>query len=617
MCGIFGYVGPNAPDLTSALAALAHRGPDGAGSFEDSADGAFGCGLAHTRLAIIDLSERGRQPMCSADGRFAIVYNGEVYNHASIRRDIEARGVALTSTSDTEVLLEGFALWGPSVVDRLRGMFAFAIWDTKEKRLFLTRDRLGIKPLYLLRRGNGAVFSSELRALIRSGAIEPRLSQDGVASYLAWGAVQEPHTILEGVRSVGPGSFVTIDAVGVREATYWEPPVLPTLHSTRAAAEERIHPVLREAVALRLVADVPVGVFLSGGIDSSVIAALASARATSQLHTFTVAFEEQRMSEAPYASAVAERLGTRHHTLLLRGSSVLDDLRLAVGALDQPAADGVNTYFVARAVRATGIRVALSGLGGDELFAGYGFFRRFAVAKAVAGRLGAPTALARAALLMDDRSPKLASLLTGPRGEAGAYAAFRHMFTPRQVAALVAFTPTQPATSPALPEWVLRGIEGGADTINVVSALELTNYLRNTLLRDADVMSMAHGLEVRVPLLDHCLVEQVLPTAGQLKLARGINKPLLVSAARGLPMRSLLRPKMGFTLPFEQWFRGPLKSFLDGLFSSVSTRATFLRGPETQGYWRAFLAGAPHVNAWRVWCLAALLAWCEENRVAP
>lgn len=627
MCGLVGYLvwgeGRTALPLEAAVGALAHRGPDGRGVLEASA-GRTRCGLAHTRLAIIDLSESGRQPMLSHGGRYAIAYNGEVFNFGEIRAELEREGVALRSSSDTEVVVEAFARWGPACLARMRGMFAFAVWDTKLGELFLARDRLGIKPLYVARGPDRIVFASEVRALLALGVVPRRASTTGLASYLSWGSVADPLTIIDGVASVPPGHYLTVREGREELRKYWSPAIARTSPMSFDEAVARVRPVLTEAVNLRLVSDVPVGVFLSGGIDSSVITAIAAAASVRPLHTFTVAFEEQEMTEERHAAEVARSFGCEHRTIMLRPDAARADLPGALAALDQPSADGINTYFVARAVRAAGIKVALSGLGGDEVFAGYHYFRQFGVASKMAGLLPVGTSALAARLMetplfsrLPPSSKKAAQLLGTSPTPGGVYSALRCMFTPRIVSRLLPGADPQAGHVGTLPPQVAAAWEAGAvDPVNVLTVLELSNYLRNTLLRDADVMSMAHGLEVRVPLLDHKLIEAMLEIPGSLKLGKEVNKPLLVSSAPLSVGAAGTRSKMGFTLPFERWLRGSLMPMVSDLLAHESLRALGIDMDVVASMWSDFLRNDRRVNYSRIWCLAALSAWAQQNEVS-
>jgi asparagine synthase (glutamine-hydrolysing) len=633
MCGIYGYVGRDpslaSPDtLGKAVEALWHRGPDDRGTFRDEG-GEVVCGFAHTRLAIIDLSAGGHQPRTSEDGRYTVVYNGEIYNHASLRSELEALGVAFTTSSDTEVLLAAYVRWGAGCLARLRGMFVFAIWDARQRSLFLARDRLGVKPLYYAERGGGLVFASEVRTLLAVGAVPRRLARSALAGYLAFGSVSEPDTILDGVRALPPGSTAELKEGRLTERRYWELP----LDRSRAASFDdevaEIRPILGAAVRLRLVADVPVGVFLSGGVDSSVLVALASQGGGAPIHTFTVTFDEARLSEAPFADEVARRYGSAHQQVHLPAARALGEIDAALGALDQPSADGINTYFVSKAARQAGLAVALSGLGGDEVFAGYGYFRSFSRALPVSRAVGRLPALLRRAIgaisgisWAHTRARKLTALLLAAGRPDVAYAALRAMFTVEQRRRILGDElagggEDAPFAAVSMPDGLAERLCAGAiDPLHAYSVLELSNYLKNTLLRDCDVMSMAHALEVRVPLIDHLLVEKVLPVRGALKLSNRENKPLLLAAVPGLPRRVASRAKMGFTLPFDAWFRGPLRPWMEAMLRGDAVRRLgVLRPDAVERLWRSFLAGERYVSHSRMWCIAALAGWCQANRV--
>ncbi len=635
MCGIYGYVGDEAklasPEaLEQAIQALWHRGPDDRGTFRE-ARGDRVTGLAHTRLSIIDLSPSGHQPMVTEDGRYTLVYNGEIYNHASIRGELSSLGERFHGSSDTEVLLKAYVRWGKACLERLRGMFAFAVWDSVEQRLFVARDRLGIKPLYYVERGRGLAFASEVRALMATSAAGRRLSASAVVSYFAFGAVSGPGTILEGVRSLPPAHTLELDAQGtIRVERYWDLPLEPSPGATFLDEVRQIQPILQDAVRLRLIADVPVGIFLSGGIDSSVLAALASQPGGAPVHTFTVTFDEARYSEASYAAEVARLYRCNHQQVHLSAAHAALEISGALASLDQPSSDGVNTWFVSKAARAAGLSVALSGLGGDELFAGYAFFRHFARSLSLfrqAGplpaflreRLGPLTSISFAPTLVR----KLAALLLSSGKPDEVYAVFRAMFTEDERSRLLTPEYVQHAAHVAhagvtLPPGLLELVQRRTiDPINAVSALELSNYLRHTLLRDCDVMSMAHALEVRVPLLDHVLVEKVLRVPGPLKLSSAGNKPLLTAAVPGLPRSAVDRGKMGFTLPFDEWFRGPLRPWIEGLLlDGAVKRLPFLRSQEVERSWRAFLRGERYMSHTRIWAIAALAGWCQINGVS-
>ncbi|MFT3775292.1 MAG: asparagine synthase (glutamine-hydrolyzing) [Minicystis sp.] len=630
MCGIFGYLSADrdldeARTLETAQKALWHRGPDDRGTFRTTF-GPLRVGLAHTRLSIIDLSAGGHQPTSTADGRYTLVYNGEVYNFRELREELTGLGDTFHSSCDTEVVLKAYARWGAGALTRFRGMFAIAVWDAKEGSLFLARDRLGIKPLYYARGPRGFAFASEVRALLATGFAERRLSRRALQSYFAFGAVSGPDVILDGVASLPPGHWLRMQGGEITVREYWR---IPLVDDRDAAFDDEVHairPILQDAVKLRLVADVPVGIFLSGGIDSSVVVALATRASDAPVHTFTVTFDEERYSEAPFAAEVARRYGCDHHQVHLPASRAVMDFDKAIRALDQPSVDGVNTYFVSKAAREAGLTVALSGLGGDEVFAGYPYFRAFGRLRSLARaagrlppRLHRGLGFAEAAAGAPIQMRKLSALLGGDASAAAVYAAQRAMFTPEERRRLLADGIEDPGyLGVTVPADIERHLDAGKlGPVNAYSALELSNYLRHTLLRDTDAMSMAHAVEVRVPLIDHVLLERVMRTPGALKLDAADNKPLLTAAVEALPESAVNRQKMGFTLPYEAWFRGPLRPWMEELLLGDTVRRLgFLRVDGVERLWRAFLKGDRYTNYARIWCVAALAGWCEANGVA-
>ena len=601
-------------DLDVALKSLHHRGPDDRGTWFgiSKADGDTACAFAHTRLAIIDLTAAGHQPMTTDDGRYTIVYNGEIYNFRDIRAELQTVGWRFKSNCDTEVVLNAYVQWGRDCVQRLRGMFAFAIWDEDLGSLFIARDRLGIKPLYYTQTPTGFAFASEVRVLMNCGLAERRLSREGLSSYLAFGSVYEPFTIVDNVMSLLPGCVARTDGAEMQKTTYWS---IGDEHSESKSWD--VGSALRSAILSELEADVPVGIFLSGGIDSSAIVSIAAAGSKQPVHTFTVTFDETAYNEEKHAAEVASHYGCDYHQVHLSADAALSEVDKVFAALDQPSADGVNTYFIAKAARASGLTVALSGLGGDEVFAGYKNFRSFGPMLAF-GKAAAPFARfigsdrGSAFGKVSTRVRKTAAVIRAGGNPSRTYAALRSMFDDQQVSAL------QPESQRGgfVAEKAVASCGSGDDKINLFGRLELANYLRNTLLCDADAMSMAHSLEVRVPLLDHVLLEGVLRIPGAAKLSSRVNKPLLVKAADALPSSIVHRPKMGFLLPLEEWLRGPFNKRAAELLNTPGRRGDSILDFGAVGeVWRAFMQGRKYMNYSRVWCLAALIAWSAENRV--
>lgn len=614
MCGIGMALGRHdAARRARVLAdALAHRGPDDAG-VEVVADlSGASCGaLAHRRLAILDLSAAGHQPMASADGRWVIAFNGEIYNFESLAAELRATGVMLRGHSDTEVIVEGVARHGVPFVRRLRGMYALILWDRAERCAHLVRDPFGIKPLYVAEADGAVVASSELRALLATDVVARRIAPDAVHAYLAWGSVPEPLTMIDGVRMIPAGAHVRVavrDGVatmlGVETVS---PPWAPSggrACTDRAEALARVREALADSVRHHLVSDVPVALFLSGGIDSSAVVALAASSTDRPLETFTITFDERAYDEAPFARTVAARYGTHHHEIRLTSADLFAELPAAIAAMDQPSLDGLNTYAVSRAVRDHGLKVVLSGLGGDELFAGYPAFRR---ARQAAALGAAPRAVRRfgatLARRMHGPAGKLALLLEAEDVATGAYRASRALFAGRLLAAL--------SERPHGPE--LAVTPPGLSPLQTVSWHELTGYMRNTLLRDSDVFSMAHALELRVPFVDPVVAATVLEVDDSLKLAHGRSKPLLVDALGDLLPREVWdRPKQGFTIPFAQWMRESLRAEVaEALCDPARVRRVGIAPAATAWVWRGFLDGRAGISWSRPWALYTLVRWAE------
>jgi asparagine synthase (glutamine-hydrolysing) len=643
MCGIVGILARGAvvePEvLERATRSLAHRGPDDEGTIivREQAPERVEVGLGNRRLAILDLSPLGHQPMQDPETRNWIVHNGEVYNFREVRAKLEREGLEFRSQSDTEVVLKAYGRWGEKCVGEFRGMFAFAIWDAQRKRLFVARDPMGIKPLYYFQSDQHFLFASELRTLLGTGLVPRRMDGAGLESYLAFGSVYEPATLIEGLRMLGPGCFLTWEQGVARETQYWDLGGGKNVGSSakepnsgaRVQLEERVHATIDESVRMQLVSDVPVGVFLSGGIDSSALVGILR-RSGVQPSTFSIVFREAEFSEAEHSRAVAERFKTDHHEITVSQEDVFATIPAAVGAMDQPTMDGVNTYFVSQQARAAGVKVALSGLGGDELFAGYSNFRSVPRMESFsqlwghmpAGVRGAVAAAFTGLRPENDQNRKLAALVRENGRIVHPYFLARMLFTPEQRGALLAGGKGMQGLPGAadvrcdgtseLRQRLAR--TAGMDAVNRVSYLEARCYMLNTLLRDSDFMSMAHGLEVRVPLIDHRLAEDALAVPGEWKLSRGTPKPLLLGALRGaLPESIVHRPKRGFTLPFERWVREGLRTEVEASIKRIEDGAIGGRidGRAARRVWSDFLRGA---TSWtRPWSLFVLEHWCARH----
>jgi asparagine synthase (glutamine-hydrolysing) len=547
--------------------------------------------------------------MISADHRYVIVFNGEVYNFQELRQELLRAGHALHSTTDTEVILELFAREGPACVERLRGMFALAIWDSRAGELFLARDRLGIKPLYWARSHGGLAFASEVKALIALDPALRRLDAQSLTAFLLWGHVPEPRSIWQGIESLPPGTWAWFRRGQLEVQTYWQIPAELALYGTRGEALEALGPALRESVALRCIADVPLGAFLSGGIDSSSVVALMRAAGQSEIHTFSLSFPGSELDEAPFARQVARQFETRHTEVPIDDSLVSGMLEDFFRVLDQPTCDGVNTYLVSRYAKAAGMTVALSGLGGDELFGGYPSFARAErvgpFLKRIPAGLRALAASAHAGRWAS--WAKLESFALEGDVMAQLYLASRGLFSPSQARRLLPASDPVPSSAAAdvLP------VLSWSSPYHAMMQLELTRYMRNQLLRDADVFGMCHALEIRVPLIDHKVVEVVARTRPTDVLA-GKQKSLLLDALpHALPALCTERKKMGFTFPFDRWLRTELRPLLESELLSRSDE--LLVGAGVAAVWRGFLDGKVHWS--RPWSLYVLRRWAREHAV--
>jgi len=640
MCGIFGILAESGSVSPLAVAratdSLSHRGPDDKGTVIIPASGpsAVEIGLGSRRLAILDLSALGHQPMQDAETGNWIVYNGEIYNFREIRVRLQSEGVHFVSQSDTEVLLKAYGRWGERCLEELRGMFAFAIWDAKRSRLLLARDPMGIKPLYYCSVGQYFLFASELRTLLGTGLVPRRLDRAGLINYLNFGSAYDPITLIQGISALRAGHYLTWENGSVRDAMYWDlarhgqskaaSSYLIGNETARRDLENEVHAALDEVVRMQTVSDVPVGLFLSGGIDSSCLAGILS-HAGIRLNTFSLVFREAEYSEADYSRAAARAFATDHHEIMVSQRDVLDIIPFALEAMDQPSMDGLNTYLIARQTRAAGVKVALTGLGGDEFFAGYSTFydvprmERFArLWKYWPARLRGAAARIFSSLASDtDRSRKLAVLVGSSGAIIHPYFLARALFTSEQRDSLLTGVEDESRVRAMAPLQESLSHTLALDPINRVSYLEARCYMLNTLLRDSDVMSMAHGLELRVPLIDHQLAGKLLTLPGSWKLDSHTPKPLLVGALKGaLPEQIVHRKKLGFTLPFEHWLRDELRPEVEAAVRRIGPGpiGSALNQDSALRVWSDFLNAR---TSWsRVWSIYVLERWCELNSVA-
>ncbi len=517
MCGISGIYGNPLPlDAAQRLQRMndriAHRGPDDEGLYTDRC-----VALGHRRLAILDLSPAGHQPMFDTTGNLAIVFNGEIYNFREIREELTE--YSFKSQSDTEMILAAYLKWGVDCVHRFNGMFAFAIWDKQKEELFIARDRLGIKPVYYAQRDGHLYFASEIRSLLASNAVERKINKAALSEYFTYQTVHAPNTLVKDVFQLLPGHRMIAIGGNVRIERYWSPRENYSTSSDGKTYKEvcgDVHDLLKASVKRRLISDVPFGAFLSGGIDSSAIVGLMSQVQEQAVKTFTIVFDEEEFSEAKYARIIAKKFKTDHHEFRLDPDEFLKELPIALSALDHPSGDGPNSYIVSRITREAGITMALSGLGGDELFAGYPVFNRsvklanspvFRIPAAVRNLAGG----LYAAIKSNAVAAKLQQILALENGKIeNTFPLSRQVGTPSYVKQLLALSQLPEDAIRTILKTELSGKGATLPLLSQVSIAEITTYMQNVLLRDTDQMSMAVALEVRVPFLDYELVEYVL-----------------------------------------------------------------------------------------------------------
>jgi asparagine synthase (glutamine-hydrolysing) len=576
MCGITGFTGRAGGErerelsLRAMCAAIVHRGPDEEGRYL-----APDVALGMRRLSVMDPA-MGQQPMSNEDGTIELVFNGEIYNHRQLRRGLLARGHALATSSDTEVIVHLYEELGDDVVDALRGMFAFALWDTRRHRLLIARDRVGIKPLYYWEHAGGLAFASELRSLLAMPEFTARVSAQAVAQYLTFGYVPETHCIFEGVRKLPAGHRLTWEPNGaVRTEPYWSPNRAERAVVDDGEAIESLRALLRDSVALHLESDVPLGAFLSGGIDSSAVVAQMAQLVPGRVKTFSIGFEEESHNEAPHAALVAREIGTEHTELIVRpdADSLVDSV---ITGFDEPFGDpsALPTFLVSQMAREH-VTVALSGDGGDELFGGYTRYAEL-LSRRELPRI-ARAALGRVAAHLPHGARGRNRLLDMSRTLQGRYAAT--VAVPAAVREGGVLSDALAAGIPPMDALLSAALSpvAGRDLLAQMTAVDLTTYLPGDILTKVDRMSMSVSLEARVPLLDHRIVEFAMALPSRMKHRDGVGKWLLREAITGLvPPRVLAHPKRGFGVPFAPWFRGDLRYRLDALLEPTSRIAPYV-----------------------------------------
>jgi asparagine synthase (glutamine-hydrolysing) len=616
MCGINGIYGldyDKAAKIVSAMNnSLLHRGPDANKLYSDE-----NIALGHTRLSIIDTSDRANQPFIDPDSGLVIVFNGEIYNYEELKCELDYEWL---TSSDTEVILAYYKKYGVSCLDRFNGMFAFAIWDKVKKELFIARDRLGVKPLYYQFLGkNQLIFSSELRPILRSGLVRKKISHDGISDFLRNLSVKCPNTILD-VKQLEPGHYLLFKNNDVVKIQYWsisEQFKMAAAKQDKLTIQKRVKAFVENSVKSRMVADVPVGAFLSGGIDSSIIVGVMSQFAKERIHTFSIGFENQEFDESKYARQVSSKFNTIHHETILKPEYVLEILPEYLRNMDSPTLDGINTYIVSKIAAQQGIKVVLSGLGGDELFGGYPGFRRWQKCKQLLALLKHKPVLSGlnigTKLVLNGRlKNKLENLLTSdkPYLFSRFYNGLRSSFQDVEINKVL-----NSDSRDVYNTWIdLDALVTNKNlTYSQYSIAELTNYTLDVLLKDADQMSMASALELREPFFDFKLIEFVLSVPDDIKNNNNQIKSLLIESFDGLlPKEVYDRPKMGFSFPWEKWLKNDLKDFCSNSVASFSNRPEFNEN-NVLNMWNDFLNNRNNIKWGHIWAMVVLDNWLQIN----
>ena len=593
-----------------------HRGPDFTDIYLDSTV----C-LGHNRLAIIDLDSKSNQPFVSNDENLVLVYNGEIYNFLELKKQL-SKSYKFKTESDTEIIIAAYNIWGIEMICKFNGMFSFALWDKTKEELFLCRDRFGIKPLYYLEINQSIIFSSSLKAVKSLYAEDLNVKEDDLLDFIQYGTVHQPNTILERVKSVPRASFLKISNQETKIFEYWN--LFENTIPSKPVKEplKNIEKLILESVENRLISDVPYGIFLSGGIDSSILVAAASKVSNQNTNTFSVVFKEKGFDERKFSRMMASKYKTNHFELELNPDDILHQIEEPFKFMDHPSVDGINTFFISKQVHQKGFKMALSGAGSDELFAGYPVFKQVFELENKKWLYSFPPQLRNlfGKLLIKQKqslkSKKMAEILNLKLLQLPYfYPIFRKILTNDAISKLTDMRNISYENYPF--KWGLSEIgskKRGSryPLISKISALEIETYLQNVLLRDADQMGMANSLEIRVPFLDHNLVEYVLSLPNELKFPSSAKKLLIDSTNGWIPDEIIHRKKMGFVLPWESWMKNELRSFCEESILNLDYYSAFNMG-RVNLLWKDFLNGKPNVNWIQVWSLVVLGKWTSIN----
>lgn len=587
---------------------MAHRGPDASGYYINE-----NIGLGHRRLSIIDTDESANQPMLSSNKNWAIAFNGEIYNYVELKAQ-QLPGVQFQTESDTEVILELFEKFGVEAISKLSGMFAFVLHHISSNETYVVRDRYGMKPLYYSIQKNGCLIASEIRAILASDLVPRKINRSALEEYIETQSVCAPNTLIEKIKLLEAGHYLHFKGNEISKHCYYR--LLSNTNyelSDKKSAQELLRSTLKESVAQHMRADVPFGAFLSGGIDSSLLVGLMSEVRNEKINTFQISFDEEAFDERKYAQLVAKKFNTNHHEINLKASEFLTDIPYAIAAIDFPSGDGPNTYAVSKATKEAGITVAISGLGGDELFAGYPVFQYMAsIEKSLALKLSYPLRKSVSLLLSSFSSNrsllKKAELLGLKQADlAHAFPLVRKVWNANEL--------LKRKTQHFEIEQNFNFIfEKNAPLLNRVSAAEIESYMQHVLLRDSDQMSMAHSLEIRVPFLNHNVVELATHLSYDLKYPTSPKKFLTETFEDILPNEVVNRKKMGFTLPWSVWMKNELKEFTEAGFQELYNQDV-VNEVVLRKAWRKFLSGNEEKSFISFWHLSVLGHWMKNNQV--
>jgi len=624
MCGIAGILNFSGQQIDQSVIrkmtdAISHRGPDADGFFSENK-----ISFGHRRLSIIDLSSAANQPFIDNSGRYIMTFNGEIYNYKQVKPLLPDYN--FKTSSDTEVMIAAYAKWKENCLQYFSGMFAFAIWDRQENELFIARDRFGVKPLYYFIDDNKFLFASEVRSILASGLVKSKINTTALLEYFTYQSFSYPYSPVKDIFQLEAASWMIIKNKKIEKKKYWN--VSNSVLDFDFADEKRVHEKVKslmlQSVERRLVSDVPVGAFLSGGIDSSAIVGLMAESGNGRPNTFNISFEEKDFDESHYADVVAKKFNTNHTRILLKPATFLDELQNAVAALDSPSGDGINTYVVSKAIRDKGIKVALSGVGGDELFAGYPLFDQFLQLQknawlwklpASAKNLLANVFLKRQSTNRQDRLMQLLNL-NSPEIE-NVYPVSRQILSPKLISSLTTLLPVNDNEfCTAVQQELINQKENikRLPLLSQVSIAEYLGYTQHTLLKDTDQMSMASSLEVREPFFDPDLAQFVLSVPDKLKKGNYPKKLLIESLKPLLPVEITARKKQGFLFPWELWLKNELYLFCEISIKNISQR-DFINGENLNRYWKKFFDGDKNVRWSEIWLFVVLENWMEKNGI--